>query len=90
MGQPEKTRVVNYRKENYDVLIMRPSIWSNPYRIGVDGTREEVLEKFRRRLTEQPFLVQLARERLKGKVLGCCCKPLACHGDIWVEFIEGD
>jgi hypothetical protein len=26
---------------------------------------------------------------LKGKTLGCWCKPEACHGDVLVEFIEG-
>jgi hypothetical protein len=26
---------------------------------------------------------------LKGKRLGCFCKPLACHGDVIKEYIEG-
>jgi hypothetical protein len=25
---------------------------------------------------------------LKGKYLGCFCKPLACHGDVIVEWLE--
>jgi hypothetical protein len=25
---------------------------------------------------------------LKGKVLGCFCKPKECHGDILVELVE--
>ena len=43
-----KTKVVNVHKEPYDVSIMRPSIYGNPYVIGSDGTREEVIEKFKK------------------------------------------
>ena len=25
---------------------------------------------------------------LEGKVLGCWCKPLGCHGDVLVEVLE--
>ena len=27
---------------------------------------------------------------LKGKVLGCFCKPRRCHGDIMVKYLEVD
>lgn len=39
------TEVVNIKFDEYDVLIQRGTIWGNPYRIGVDGTRNEVLKK---------------------------------------------
>ena len=83
-----QTVVVNKYAEDWDVDIMRPSIWGNPYRIGKDGTREEVIQKYRERLLSLPHLIKLAKERLAGKVLGCCCKPQSCHGDILVELIE--
>jgi len=35
------------------------------------------------------WLLERARKEFKGKRLGCWCKPLACHGDIWVELLEG-
>ncbi len=38
--------VVNIRTDKYDVFIGRPSKWGNPFIIGKDGTREEVLEKY--------------------------------------------
>ena len=64
-----------------------PSPLANPFKIGRDGTREDVLEKFeaftRRRLEVSP---QLLRE-LEGKTLGCWCKPDACHGDILVKIM---
>lgn len=73
------TKVVHCKKEPYDVYIGRPSKWQNPYKIGKDGTREEVIEKFVENIL--PILLPNIWE-LKGKVLGCWCKPKACHGDI--------
>jgi hypothetical protein len=25
---------------------------------------------------------------LRGKVLGCFCKPRPCHGDVLLEFVD--
>ena len=43
-----KTLVANLRKhsDTVDVNILRPSILGNPFRIGLDGTREEVIAKY--------------------------------------------
>lgn len=27
---------------------------------------------------------------MKGKILGCFCKPKSCHGDILVELVENE
>jgi len=62
------------------VYIGRGSKWGNPFRIGVDGTREEVIQKYQRWLTRQPALVIAARSELKGKDLVCFCTPKQCHG----------
>ena len=37
--------VVHCKKEPYDIYVGRPSKWGNPFRIGKDGTREEVIKK---------------------------------------------
>lgn len=37
------TQIVNKRKEPYDVYIGRGSIFENPFHIGQDGSREEVI-----------------------------------------------
>lgn len=82
------TKVVNLRHEFYDVRICRPGQWGNPFHIGRDGTREEVIEKYREWILTRPkLLIQL--QFLKGKRLGCVCAPLACHGDVLVELVEG-
>ena len=84
-------RVVNKYKEEYDVYIGRGSLWGNPFKIGADGTREEVIEKFRLYLWEQIKAGKISKEQLvelEGKRLGCFCAPQACHGDIIVKAIK--
>ena len=91
---PSTTRVVHCKREKHDVYIGRPvqglkgSIWANPFHIGKDGTREEVIKKYREYILGKPeLLAQL--ESLKGKVLGCWCKPEKdCHGDVLVELLS--
>nr|VFK61064.1 MAG: protein of unknown function (DUF4326) [Candidatus Kentron sp. UNK]VFK69573.1 MAG: protein of unknown function (DUF4326) [Candidatus Kentron sp. UNK] len=84
------TRVVNRDKaEEYDVYIGRGSKWGNPYAIGFDGDRDEVIHKFKYDF-ERDFL-KFSREdalELKGKTLGCHCKPAACHGDVLAEYLN--
>lgn len=82
----EQTRVVHWRKERFDVDIRRPAKWGNPFRIGVDGTRAEVIEKYRKWIVEQPFIEDI--EELRGKRLGCWCHPKPCHGDVLVELLN--
>jgi hypothetical protein len=65
------------------------SPWGNPFKVGSDGNREEGIRKYREHLAGQPELVARARREFKGMVLGCGCKPEACHGDVLVELIEG-
>jgi len=81
--------VVHFRREPFDVYIGRPSIWGNPFshlpssaaRFRV-ATREEAIEQYEAWLLSHPALVERARRELAGKVLGCWCKPLPCHGDV--------
>lgn len=80
--------VVNIKKEPCDIYVGRGSIWGNPFRIGVDGTREEVIEKYRLYILSNSFLMSRLGD-LKGKKLGCYCKPKFCHGDILVQLVEG-
>lgn len=84
-------RVVNRHTDNYDVYIGRPTIYGNPYVVGKHGSRGECVELFRdyfyvRLETDKKF--REAVDALKGKVLGCSCKPQACHGDVIVEYLS--
>ncbi|ATZ80756.1 hypothetical protein BMW23_0710 [Bodo saltans virus] len=66
------------------------SIWHNPYKITNTNTRDEVLEKYEKYITEKIKNENLHEQlkKLKGKNLGCWCKPEKCHGDILLKIIE--
>lgn len=73
------TIVVHCKKNDYDILIDRTTPWGNPFRIGVDGDREEVIDKFLVWVLEQKdpraiWILQHVHE-LRGKVIACWCKP---------------
>lgn len=59
------------------VYVGRSSAWGNPFRIGVDGNREQVIERFRIEV-----LPTLDLTNLRGKDLVCYCAPKACHADL--------
>lgn len=88
----DKPRVVHCQKEPFDVFIGRGSIWGNPYS-HKEGTlakfvvkdRSEAIEKFEQYLTSNEELMAKLSD-LKGKTLGCWCKPKSCHGDILLKY----
>lgn len=82
-------KVVHCKKYPFDIYIGRPSKWGNPFAIGKDGNREEVIEKYRAWVITQQHLINALHE-LKRKTLGCYCKPAACHGDVLKELAEKD
>lgn len=95
----EVTTVVNVRmvegqRPPHDVYIgrasggLKGSEWQNPFRIGQDGDRDEVIQKNRAYLTNtRPDLLAKIPD-LVGKRLGCWCAPEPCHGDFLVELAE--
>jgi Domain of unknown function (DUF4326) len=54
----------------------RGSPYGNPFRIGVDGDRDEVCRRFRAEI-----LPALDVSALRGKDLVCFCAPRRCHCD---------
>ena len=96
------TRVVkikNKNDRNYDVYIgranrwygLKQSKWANPFPMDKDATdqeaeRQRVLEEYEAWIRTQPELLA-ELPTLKGKVLGCWCKPEPCHGDVIVKLI---
>lgn len=79
-----EAKAVNIYKQDYDVYIGRPGTWGNPFVIGKDGTREEVIAKYEAWFMKSVMLSRIGE--LKGKRLGCFCKPLACHGDVLAKL----
>lgn len=83
----EPTRVVNVKRENCEVFIGRPSKWGNPFKIGRDGDRAEVIAKFEDWISGQTQLLRDLGE-LRGKTLGCYCAPEPCHGDVLARLVD--
>jgi len=89
-----RTTVINRAHGYGDVLIMRPSVWGNPFtwhgspasRCWVPS-RHAAIDAFEAYLFTQPHLMARVHE-LYGKVLMCCCKPLPCHGDVLARYAD--
>lgn len=91
-------RVGNRKRGDKGVYVGRPSVLGNPFEIGRDGDREEVIAKYEHWLkarlqnensAQSQAIEQLANEvRVDGKVqLVCWCAPLRCHAEVIREEI---
>lgn len=67
------------------IYIGRPGDWGNPYVIGRDGSREDVVRKYCAYLLSNRKLLGRLHE-LSGKSLSCWCHPNLCHGHILMEL----
>ena len=56
----------------------RASKWANPFKVGKDGTLDEVLVKYEDHIRSRPDLIAALPE-LAGKNMGCWCKPNPTH-----------
>jgi hypothetical protein len=85
-----ETKVVHCGKYQHDVYIGRPSKWGNPFTEEEHGSRTEVIQKYRHWLLNSPDAksVRDSLHELKGKTLGCWCKPKACHGDVLASIVD--
>ena len=92
-----KKLVVHCKKESYDVLVDRTTIWGNPFshkpktraKFQVE-TREDAITKFEQWVRSQPSMMAFIKQELRGKVLGCWCVPQACHGEVLARIANGD
>jgi hypothetical protein len=90
------TKVVNIRNAKYDVYIGRAGrgqdgYFGNPFVLKTGETRGTSLEKYKVYFHERMKSDAEFRNRihgLKGKTLGCFCKPYPCHGDIIAEYLN--
>ena len=93
------TSVANKRFQPFDVDIARPTKWGNrfshlphakaQYKV---GSRAEAVDRYIDWIfaPEQAGLRAEARRELRGKVLGCWCKPALCHGDVLAIIADGE
>lgn len=79
---PKVYNVKDYNIPNNAVYCGRGSPYGNPFKIGKDGNRDEVIEKFKKYLHGNAKLLAKVKQELRGKDLLCHCKPDRCHADI--------
>lgn len=65
--------------------IDRKSDWGNPFVMGRDGDRAQVIAKHERWLADQHHLLRRLDE-LRERDLVCWCHPLPCHGDLLLRL----
>jgi hypothetical protein len=61
------------------------SKWANPFTVAKAGSVEKAVALFEAYLSKNQELMASIGE-LRGKVLGCWCKPGPCHGDILAKL----
>lgn len=91
------TTVVNVRRDDHDEYIGRAGFglgdgyFGNPFRLAPGEPRGETLENYKKyfkdRLEKDPEFKERIMS-LKGKRIGCWCKPAPCHGDIIAEYLN--
>ena len=78
-------------------IVDRDTVLGNPYHIGSDGTRKEVIEKYKKYFYDTALntpcikakLDEIFRVFLKSDInLVCHCNPLDCHARIIKEYLE--
>jgi len=89
--------ILNKKKDNIpkdSIYIGRGSILGNPFAIGVDGNRSEVINKYREYIkteikAKNPLVLMVLKSIKENSILVCYCKPSPCHGDVikevWAE-----
>jgi len=85
------SRVWNIRDPNRPadcVRVDRRTRFGNPYVLGKDGDRGQVIEKFEQYLRSNEELLRAVKQELRGKNVACWCAPMACHGDVLVKCAD--
>ena len=83
-------KVVNRRLEKETVYIGRGSVFGNPFVLSNTCSREQSIAEYANYVSEEAQLSVLRAIYAlpKDAVLGCYCKPLACHGDVIIAIWE--
>lgn len=91
------TTIVNIKHtQHWDVYIGRPGkgqdgYFGNPFALVPGAIRGSTIAKYKeyflKRIEDDPQFKQRILN-LKGKTLGCFCKPHPCHGDIIIEWLN--
>ena len=81
-----------------DKLDLKASPLANPFKMGIDGTRDEIINKYRKWLFDKIKkkdsnvmgalnMLKLAVLKKMHKKLACYCKPEPCHVDVVIKAV---
>jgi hypothetical protein len=70
-------------------LGLAESPFANPFRIGPDGGRTDVIQRYRSWILDRPDLL-LRLHELRGRPLACWCAPEPCHADVLAPLVDAD
>lgn len=96
-GDVVETTLVNVSEHGREGVRMidRSTRFGNPFKMKQDGgeyTREGCVEAyrewFREQLDDDDFRRAVAA--LRGETLGCHCAPEPCHGDVILDYLQGE
>lgn len=80
----QRKRTKGYKMPPNTVYVGRPSKHGNPFKVGVHGTLDEVLEKYKKWAAMREGVI---KQQLAGKNLACFCRlDKPCHADILLEI----
>jgi hypothetical protein len=79
-------KVVHCKKSQFTHYCGRPSPLGNPFTIGKDGDRDEVITKYEEYARNTPKIMAAIKALPEDAVLACWCHPKACHCDIIVKI----
>jgi hypothetical protein len=98
-----ETKVVNLHNEPFDVYIGRAGKGQDGYFGNIHTIqtccpvcfsrhdRADSIAHFKKdflKRIERDIIFKKRVLELRGKTLGCFCKPLICHGDVYVEYLN--
>jgi hypothetical protein len=87
-------RTKDWRLPEGAITVARPTRWGNPFRVGIDGDREQCVERYREALYggKLSFGLTEVQSKLRGHDLACWCplqddqgQHVPCHADVLLE-----
>lgn len=81
------------------IYVARPSLFGNPFEIGKDGTRSEVIQKYEEYFVQRletdehfkiDFLKLVSKAEKEDICLVCWCCPKSCHAEIIKKYIDSE
>lgn len=88
----EMKEIIYIGRENVKKKLTE-SPFANPFKLNNDLTSERIKVvydyfcHFYSKMKREPSFLKKVLA-LRGKILGCWCKPYLCHGDIIVNFLQ--